>query len=254
MDLFPDGRANRGEIAGHDRARLARGRRRCSTAASSNGAEWTTGFPKTTRTAAVRRSTTTLVKRGQNRFNIYCTPCHGYDGRGNGMVPERVEAGGGAVAGAQPRRGADADGKGGVVVQMPNGQLFNTISNGYNTMMGYARPDPARGSLGDRRSTSARSQRAQNASLDDVPADQQGSPMPMSASPKSLHPDEKIKAGKLGSSMIEGRRRHRRRVPRSSRSSSARCSRRRSHWKRVPLRLRDRLELHRQHLRSACCG
>ena len=37
-----------------------------------------------------------------------------------------------------------ADGKGGVVVQMPNGQLFNTISNGFNTMQGYARADPRR--------------------------------------------------------------------------------------------------------------
>ena len=42
-------------------------------------------------------------------------------------------------------------------VTMPNGQLFNTISNGYNTMMGYAAADPARGPLGDRRCTSARS-------------------------------------------------------------------------------------------------
>jgi mono/diheme cytochrome c family protein len=27
-----------------------------------------------------------FVKRGQDRFNIYCTPCHGYLGDGNGMV------------------------------------------------------------------------------------------------------------------------------------------------------------------------
>jgi len=27
-----------------------------------------------------------MLDRGQERFNIYCTACHGYDGKGNGMV------------------------------------------------------------------------------------------------------------------------------------------------------------------------
>jgi hypothetical protein len=31
---------------------------------------------------------------------------------------------------------------GSVAITMPNGQLFNTISNGYNTMMGYAQQIP----------------------------------------------------------------------------------------------------------------
>jgi mono/diheme cytochrome c family protein len=30
-----------------------------------------------------------FVARGKNRFQIYCTPCHGYDGRGEGMVVQR---------------------------------------------------------------------------------------------------------------------------------------------------------------------
>ncbi len=30
-----------------------------------------------------------LLKRGQERFNIYCVPCHGYSGDGNGMVTVR---------------------------------------------------------------------------------------------------------------------------------------------------------------------
>lgn len=29
-----------------------------------------------------------------------------------------------------------------VAIKMPNGQLFNTISNGFNTMMGYAAQVP----------------------------------------------------------------------------------------------------------------
>ena len=30
-----------------------------------------------------------LLERGQQRFNIYCTPCHGATGDGNGMVVQR---------------------------------------------------------------------------------------------------------------------------------------------------------------------
>jgi hypothetical protein len=68
----------------------------------------------------------------------------------------------------------DAKGNGGVTVQMPNGQLFNTISNGFNTMMGYAQQIPH----GDRWAIVAyvrALQRAQNAAQGDVPADLQGS-------------------------------------------------------------------------------
>jgi hypothetical protein len=57
---------------------------------------------------------------------------------------------------------------------MPNGQLFNTISNGYNTMMGYAAQIPH----ADRWAIVAylrALQRAQNALLQDVPADKRGS-------------------------------------------------------------------------------
>jgi hypothetical protein len=59
-------------------------------------------------------------------------------------------------------------------VTMPNGQLFNTISNGYNTMMGYAAQIPH----ADRWAIVAylrALQRAQNALLQDVPADKRGS-------------------------------------------------------------------------------
>ncbi|MFE8069437.1 cytochrome c [Marinobacteraceae bacterium S3BR75-40.1] len=30
-----------------------------------------------------------LLETGRERFEIYCTPCHGYTGHGNGMVPHR---------------------------------------------------------------------------------------------------------------------------------------------------------------------
>ena len=90
------------------------------------------------------------------------------------MVPERVKQTGGLWQARNLVEAPDAKGAGGVVVQMPNGQLYNTISNGYNTMMGYASQIPH----ADRWAIVAyvrALQRAQNASQSDVPADLQGS-------------------------------------------------------------------------------
>ena len=178
-DQFPDGRANRGEITNT----VARGWLEDDELFfhgldhSDAGDSWTTGFPKTypeTPTLApdLRGQPFVvdmrLLERGRNRFNIYCTPCHGYDGHGKGMVPTRVSAGGGVW---EARNLADPVG---VVVQMPNGQVFNTISNGYSKMMGYAAQIPA----WDRWAIVAyvrALERAQNASHDDIPAADQGS-------------------------------------------------------------------------------
>src|SRR5437868_15467847 len=33
--------------------------------------------------------TAAVLPRGQNRFNVYCTPCHGRLGDGNGFIPSR---------------------------------------------------------------------------------------------------------------------------------------------------------------------
>ena len=61
-------------------------------------------------------------------------------------------------------------GPGGHVIKMPNGQLFNTISNGYNTMMGYAAQIPHADRWAIVLYVRAL-QRSQNASLDDIPPD-----------------------------------------------------------------------------------
>ncbi|MBA3819358.1 MAG: DUF3341 domain-containing protein, partial [Deltaproteobacteria bacterium] len=123
-DMFPDGRSNRGQLAGT----VARGALHADDTfyRGLEGGTWTTGLPQQLDVSEQ------LVRRGQGRYNIYCAPCHGYDGRGLGAVPQRVAAGGGNWA------ARDLVSGGSVVIKMPNGQLFNTISNGYNTMMGYA--------------------------------------------------------------------------------------------------------------------
>ncbi len=160
MDLFPDGRSNRGEITGT----IARGSLNADDTfyrGIENGA-WTTGFPKQL------ELNDAMIKRGQNRFNIYCSACHGYDGQGHGTVPQRLAANG------QTWSPANLVAAGGVAVQMPNGQLFNTISNGANTMMGYASQIPHADRWAIVLYVRAL-ERSQHATLDDVPPEQRGS-------------------------------------------------------------------------------
>jgi mono/diheme cytochrome c family protein len=155
FDEFSDGRANRGEITGT----VARGQLKAEDdyyRGLRDGA-WITGLPD-----EVEVSKATL-DRGEERFNIYCSPCHGYDGNGHGIVPERVAIFGGSWEArnlAKPEQG---------VVKMPNGQLYNTISNGFNTMMGYASQIP----VADRWAIVLyvrALQRGQNATRDELPA------------------------------------------------------------------------------------
>lgn len=161
MDLFGDGRENRGEISGT----VARGSLDADDQFyrgiehTPDGDQWTTKFP------ARLTINDQLIKRGRNRFEIYCTPCHGYDARGMGAVPTRVASTGGAW---QARNLVDAGNP--VAIHMPNGQLFNTISNGYNTMMGYAAQIPHADRWAIVLYVRAL-QRSQNAALDDIPAD-----------------------------------------------------------------------------------
>ncbi len=78
-----------------------------------------------------------FLKRGQERFNIYCLPCHGESGHGDGMVQRRVQelrATKPEAIGdwAQPADLTDNDRRSRVV-----GSLYNTITNGYNHMPRY---------------------------------------------------------------------------------------------------------------------
>ena len=64
------------------------------------------------------------VKRGQERYNIYCRPCHDGSGAGHGTVVKRGMA--------QPPTFHDDR-----VRHMPDGQLFATISRGVRNMPAY---------------------------------------------------------------------------------------------------------------------
>jgi mono/diheme cytochrome c family protein len=66
-----------------------------------------------------------LLARGQDRFNIYCSPCHGKLGDGNGITKEIGDMP--AVANLHDVR----------IVAMTDGEIFNTITHGKNTMGAY---------------------------------------------------------------------------------------------------------------------
>lgn len=64
-----------------------------------------------------------LLERGRNRYDIYCSPCHGMAGDGKGVVGNY-----GLVA-----RNLHE----GPIVEQPDGSYFQTISNGKNLMGPY---------------------------------------------------------------------------------------------------------------------
>jgi mono/diheme cytochrome c family protein len=65
-----------------------------------------------------------VLTRGQQRFGIYCSPCHDNTGSGRGMAVKRGMM-------APPTFHQDR------IRHMPDGQLFATISNGIRNMPAY---------------------------------------------------------------------------------------------------------------------
>jgi mono/diheme cytochrome c family protein len=68
--------------------------------------------------------TANLLARGQQRFNINCSPCHGMQADGNGVVKK---LGLSTVANLHDKR----------IVELADGEIFNTITHGKNTMGPY---------------------------------------------------------------------------------------------------------------------
>jgi mono/diheme cytochrome c family protein len=100
------------------------------------------------------------LKRGQQRYNIYCTPCHSPVGDGHGVVVQRGYK--------QPPAYTDPK-----VLQTPVGHYFDVMTNGYGAMPDYA----AQISVQDRWRIVAyirALQLSQHATLADVPADKRG--------------------------------------------------------------------------------
>src|SRR5262245_28707217 len=80
------------------------------------GNNWGTGIPIPV--------TPELLQRGRDRFNITCVMCHGATATGNGITKSYGLA---TVVTLQDDR----------IRKMADGEIFNTITNGKNTMMAY---------------------------------------------------------------------------------------------------------------------
>ena len=114
------------------------------------GDQWGTGLPLPV--------TIELVRRGQKEFTINCAVCHGATGQGNGITSKYGLNG---IANYHQDK----------YRQMADGQIFNTITHGYNTMMAYG----DKVTVKDRWAIIAyirALQKSQYARLEDVPEDQ----------------------------------------------------------------------------------
>jgi hypothetical protein len=98
-----------------------------------------------------------LLERGEERYKIFCSPCHGLQGDGNGMV---------AMRGMKHPPSFHQD----RLRQEPNGYIYDVVTNGFGAMYGYSAQIPPR----DRWAIIAyirALQLSRNAKAADLPAD-----------------------------------------------------------------------------------
>ena len=102
--------------------------------------------------------TSALLERGAQRFGIFCSPCHGAGGDGNGIIVQR----------GMPRPTSYHDDR---LRAADDQHFFDVITNGYGAMYSYASRVPAR----DRWAIVAyirALQLSRNASIEDVPPEE----------------------------------------------------------------------------------
>ncbi|HXJ11118.1 MAG TPA: cytochrome c [Candidatus Limnocylindrales bacterium] len=75
--------------------------------------------------------TAELLERGQQRYGIFCTPCHGIQGDGLGMV---------AMRGMKHPPSYHQE----RLRNVPNGYLYDVVTNGFGAMYGYSAQIPPR--------------------------------------------------------------------------------------------------------------
>ena len=144
-DFFADGMSARPRLPGT----VARGELAMSEFMATgkiNGADGD-GFPMPV--------TAQVVDRGQERFNIYCSECHGRLGDGNGMIPSRGYR-------RPPSFHTPA------LRSRPTGHFFDVMTNGFGAMPPYGKMIPTQ----DRWAIAAyirALQLSQNATVADVP-------------------------------------------------------------------------------------
>jgi mono/diheme cytochrome c family protein len=122
--FFVDGQASRPLLPGT----VARGHARLDDAfyTGAVGGKWVNELPVPL--------TRELLERGQERFNAFCSPCHGMVGDGKGMIAQR------GLSLRRPVGNYHTD----RLRRLPNGHFYDVITNGYGAMYSYAsRVQPA---------------------------------------------------------------------------------------------------------------
>jgi mono/diheme cytochrome c family protein len=115
--FFGDGKSSRLQVAGT----IAQGDHYEDTPVNTGKVAGTTNFVEVMPVAVNSR----LLARGQQRFNINCSPCHGAQGDGNGIT-KKIGAMA-VVANLHDKR----------IVTMADGEVFNTITYGKGLMGAY---------------------------------------------------------------------------------------------------------------------
>lgn len=118
-DFFPDQQSNR-QLVLHSVARSQFWTDSERYTGYSNDNKIATTFPF--------KMTRKDLERGRDRFNIYCTPCHGAIGNGQGMIAQRGYALRRPPGNYHTKKLRDA----------PVGHFYDVITNGFGTMYSYA--------------------------------------------------------------------------------------------------------------------
>jgi Protein of unknown function (DUF3341)/Cytochrome C oxidase, cbb3-type, subunit III len=200
-DLFEDGRSTRPPIPGT----VARGELRADdhfyrgivhTRDGKDGDEktvdaWATAFPPG---FDINPET---MKRGRQRYDIFCQPCHGAAGYGDGIIDKRAKETEGSTW-SPPTSLHMAH-----IVTQPHGQIFNTISHGIRTMQGYA------GQIAERDRWAIilyvrALQRSQMATAADAPTGALKAPEPAAPAPGAPGPAPAAPAGAPGPAAAPG--------------------------------------------------
>jgi mono/diheme cytochrome c family protein len=117
--FFADGRADRMPPAGVVRADLPLRNDDHLYYGKTASGEFARGFPAA---LAVNQQ---FIEHGKERYTIYCLPCHGAVGDGNGITKQYG-------MGATPSYHDDR------LRKIAEGEIFNTITNGKGNMLPYA--------------------------------------------------------------------------------------------------------------------
>lgn len=157
VNFFDDNRSSRVPPAGT----VARGQDRLNESLYYGTQNGTLVATNPLFAAATPKDKMALLERGQERYQVYCQPCHGLAGYGDGMIVKRGFAKPPSYHQTRIRNVTD-------------GYIFDVITNGYGSMYSYGSRVPPR----DRWAIVAyirALQRSQNAKPGDVPAGVDGS-------------------------------------------------------------------------------